>query len=123
MFHVPEHARVTSGPLASIPAYGNNGFFVIRFGAFELRCQVSDGGGWEHVSVTKARPGHQAKKAPNWDDMVLAKGLFWDDEDTVIQLHPPKRDYVNHHPACLHLWRPIGVEIPLPDPIFVGPRP
>lgn len=36
------------------------------------------------------------------------------------QYHPPKSAYVNNHPNCLHLWRPIGIEMPRPPSIMVG---
>ena len=39
----------------------------------------------------------------------LGKALFWDEDDCVIQYHPPRSEYVNNHQNCLHLWRPIGV--------------
>jgi hypothetical protein len=32
----------------------------------------------------------------------------------VIQYHPAKGEYVNRHETTLHLWRPIGKEIPPP---------
>ncbi len=69
---------------------------------------------WEHVSVScKKRP-------PNWKEMCFVKALFWDDEDTVMQLHPPKSQWINNHPYCLHLWRPLKETIPLPPQITVG---
>jgi hypothetical protein len=63
---------------------------------------------WEHVSVSLEN------RTPNWKEMCFVKEMFWDDEDTVIQFHPPKSRYVNTHPYCLHLWRPIKETIPLP---------
>jgi len=59
-------------------------------------------------------------RCPTWEEMCLVKDLFWDDTDCVIQYHPSRSDYVNNHPYCLHLWRPIGIELPRPDSIFVG---
>lgn len=114
-FHVPETARVTTGQLASNPSDGNNGAFVV--GKFFVI--ASDGGGWEHVSVTIPH----FSRCPSWGEMCQVKGIFWDEEDAVMQLHPPKSDYRNHHPYCLHLWRPYCAKIPLPPPDFVGPRP
>jgi hypothetical protein len=71
---------------------------------------------WEHVSVsTKTR-------CPTWKEMSWVKDLFFDDEEIVIQYHPRKADYVNVHPFCLHLWRPITATIPTPPPLAVGPR-
>lgn len=95
------------------------------FGAFALRRKgirlfaIASSGTeevpWEHVSVSTT------VRCPTWEEMVWIKGLFFDDEETVVQYHPPKSQYVNHHPYCLHLWRPHGVELPLPPMIAVGP--
>ena len=52
--------------------------------------------------------------------MCFIKGLFWDEEDVVIQYHPAKSEYVNRHEKCLHLWRPVGVEMPTPQKELVG---
>jgi len=46
--------------------------------------------------------------------------LFWHDEECVMQLHPPKTSYVNNHPFCLHLWRPLVDKIPMPPSILIG---
>lgn len=69
---------------------------------------------WEHVSVSCR------KRTPNWKEMCFVKELFWDEEDTVMQLHPPKSQWINNHPFCLHLWRPMQESIPLPPQITVG---
>lgn len=118
MFHVPEEHRLTDGPMRSSPVDGNNGVFIVpyRSGVYKvnLGCIASDGAGWEHVSVS--RPD---KKIPDWHIMCFIKDLFWDGEDAVMQLHPPKSRYVNNHPGVLHLWRPMGVEIPQPPIIMV----
>jgi hypothetical protein len=66
--------------------------------------------GWEHVSVSVAEGG----RCPTWEEMCFIKDLFWDDTDCVMQLHPPKSDYVNTHHYVLHLWRPIFQPIPRP---------
>ena len=46
--------------------------------------------------------------------------MFWDEEDCVVQYHPPKSDYVNIHKNCLHLWRPTDGELPRPPKIMIG---
>jgi len=69
---------------------------------------------WEHVSVSLA------SRYPTWDEMCKVKDLFWEPEDCVIQLHPPRSQWINNHPYCLHLWRPLEFEIQLPPPITVG---
>lgn len=70
--------------------------------------------GWEHVSVSTRR------RCPNWIEMSFVKDLFWDDEECVVEFHPPKSDYVNNHAYVLHLWRSNRVEFPRPPSILVG---
>lgn len=81
-----------------------------------VRIISSAGDGWEHVSVSLEN------RAPSWAEMCWVKDLFWSPDECVIQYHPPEADYVNHHPYCLHLWKPIGVELPRPPTDFVGPK-
>ena len=71
---------------------------------------------WEHVSVSLRN------RCPNWEEMCYIKSLFWDDEETVMQLHPPKSKWINNHPYCLHLWKPTKEAIPLPPDIAVGDK-
>jgi len=106
-----EKSRIRQGKYAS--ATGD------RFGAFQLlglRIMASSGDPqvpWEHVSVSRQ------DRAPTWAEMDRVKRLFWDDSETVMQLHVPRNSHVNLHPHCLHLWRPIDTEIPLPPIIAV----
>ena len=89
-----------------------------------LRLLVSDGEGWaeegfagvpfEHVSVSLE------DRCPTWEEMCWVKSLFWEPEEVVIQYHPPESEYVNRHQFCLHLWRPVGVEVPRPPRVAVG---
>ena len=63
---------------------------------------------WEHVSVS------YADRIPCWETMCQIKDLFWSPEDCVVQYHPPHSEYVNCHPNVLHLWRPLGADLPRP---------
>ena len=54
------------------------------------------------------------------DDMCKIKDAFWNDDEAVIQIHPPKADYVNNMPNCLHLWRCTYKDMVLPPSILVG---
>ena len=70
-----------------------------------------DEGGWEHVSVA---PG-QRRITPSWEEMCLIKDIFFYDEECAVQYHPPKSQYVNVVPNCLHLWRLAnGGEVAMP---------
>jgi len=53
--------------------------------------------------------------------MCFVKNLFWEEEETVIQFHPAKSLYVNHHPFCLHLWKPEEAVIQTPPRYLIGP--
>jgi hypothetical protein len=121
MFHVPENSRITSGRMGSTSASGNNGCFHLpspkKHGRW-LMIIASDGMGWEHVSVHISE-GTQTR-TPTWDEMCIVKDLFWDAEDVVLQYHPKKSEYINNHPHTLHLWRPVGAEVPTPPSILVG---
>lgn len=61
-------------------------------------------------------------RCPTWSEMCRVKAAFWDDDDVVVQYHPARSDYVNVHPYCLHLWRPVGIQMPQPDSLMVGPK-
>lgn len=71
---------------------------------------------WEHLSVSTP------VKTPTWEQMCKMKEIFWRDDEVCMELHPKKEDYVNNHSYCLHIWKPIGIEIPTPPSILVGIR-
>ena len=115
-FKVPNEHRVRTGPLSSTNEIGNNGAFEIKKGNLIFNAIASDGGGWEHVSVTI----RNAQRTPTWNEMCWIKELFWGDDDTVVQFHPAKSEYVNRHQYCLHLWRPRRIDLPKPETWMVG---
>lgn len=123
MFKVPEEKRVKEGKMGTTEKDGNNGVFHIHFGPMAFAyCIASDGGyednEWEHVSVTVHNRGKIVM--PTWEQMCKIKDMFWGEDDTVVQYHPAKKDYVNRHPKCLHLWKPVGKEFLKPPKEFVG---
>ena len=59
-------------------------------------------------------------RCPTWGEMCQVKELFWRDDETVVQFHPAKSEYVNDHSYCLHLWKQTGVDFVLPPSILVG---
>jgi hypothetical protein len=90
-------------------------YYGIKFAA-SLVC--SWGAGWEHVSISPIRRSY----TPSWDDMCRLKDVFFKDDEAVIQIHPPKAEYVNNMPNCLHLWRCTYKDMVLPPSILVGIR-
>ena len=114
-FNVPEKFRVKTGRLASNEQFGNNGAFSITLKRKQQAFVIaSDQMGWEHVSVSRD------DRCLTWDEMCQVKSMFWGDDESVMQIHPPKSEYINNHQFCLHLWRPVNQEIPMPPSIMVG---
>lgn len=113
--------RVTSGQVASDHGSGPCGAFRIpmnMIGPVILNVVASDGRDWsecgfpqpvwEHVSVSLR------VRCPTWEEMDFVKRLFWRDNETVMQLHVPRSQHLNYHETCLHLWKPVGIDILLP---------
>lgn len=112
-FHVPEKFRVTFVDAPKGDAH--NGYFSCELkGGQQVFVIASNGLGWEHVSVSRK------DRTPTWDEMCQVKALFWDDEDCVVQFHPPKSQHINNHSRCLHLWSVIYSVMPMPPSCMVG---
>lgn len=103
--------RVRTGPYASTDDEGLAGSFAV--GSLHIMSSGPLDDEWEHVSVSRD------DRCPTWDEMSRVKRWFWDDEEAVMQLHPPLSSHVNQHPFCLHLWRPKKAAIPLPPTYMV----
>jgi hypothetical protein len=117
-----EEGRVRRGRYATTSRDGLMGAFKVRGPCGADLVILSSGpdakmtiGNWEHVSVSLAH------RTPNWTEMSWIKDLFWDDDEAVLQFHPPKREYVNLHPYCLHLWRPLDGDVRVPPSSLMGP--
>src|SRR5262245_51606666 len=91
----------------------DGGSFVLKHNGIEFLIVASWGMGWEHVSVSTE------DRTPTWEEMCWVKDLFWDEEECVVQYHPPRSKHVNIHPYCLHLWRPLRSILPVPRVIMV----
>lgn len=86
----------------------------IQFGHKKAVVIWSFGGGWEHVSISFKY------RCPTWEEMCQVKDMFFREDECVVQYHPAKSEYVNRHPYCLHLWRPLIKDMPTPPTQFVG---
>lgn len=118
--------RVREGQMASDDSYGIVGCFQIPFpNGLTIFDVISTNGKcmkpeWEHVSVKAHDKGSKVWRCPKWNEMCFIKDLFWEKNESVIQFHPEESEYVNNHPAVLHLWRPVEFEITLPPRLFVA---
>ena len=108
--------------MATDESYGTNGAFLVplNHGTIIAVCIAAIGEGFEHVSVSLGNKKGGINRCPTWNEMCEIKDLFWDEDDCVMQLHPPQEDWISNHDYCLHLWRPIGQEIPRPHHSLVG---
>ena len=95
---------------------GIKGFICID--RIDMSFVASWGGGWDHVSVAPLKK----KIVPSWEMMCKVKDIFFKPDEAVIQIHPPKDEYVNNIPNCLHLWRANDKEMILPPSFMVGLR-
>ena len=89
------------------------GSFVLDHGERRLRVMISggvygDGRRWLHLSVS------HRERVPDWDELKAVKSEFMGDRAHAVQVFPPKDQWVNDHPYCLHLWHCLDGE-PLPD--------
>jgi len=103
-----EKLRLRQGPFASDESFGMNGVFTIPYASSMLSVIISDGMGWDHVSVSLRN------RCPNWKEMHFVKNIFFEKEETVVQFHPKESAYINVCENCLHLWRRHGHEYELP---------
>lgn len=99
--------------------HGNSGCgcFKVFVGGKSFFVVASDGGGWDHVSVSPCNK--KRATCPTWEEMCAIKDMFFEPEECVVEYHPAKSEYVNNYPYCLHLWRPQRAEMPTPPLIFV----
>ena len=93
------------------------GVFEIPLNSEETALVIADNGfcspDWEHVSVSTHT------RCLTWEEMCKIKDLFFNEDETVIQIHPAKKNYVNIHEFCLHLWKSKKDSIPLPPAYLV----
>lgn len=95
----------------------HNGVFKVFVGGRSFMVIASNGGGWDHVSVTPCNT--KRKTCPTWEEMCHIKDMFFEPDEWAVEYHPAKEDYVNNHALCLHLWRPTSADLVTPPKAFV----
>lgn len=115
----PELDRRRDRSAETVAYYGSvgdhaNGVFRFVHKGHRLMVLASTGDGWEHVSASFAN------RCPTWEEMCWVKQRFFYDHEVVMQLHVPAAENVSWHDYTLHLWKPIGQDIPRPPSILVG---
>ena len=94
----------------SVSSDGGCGYLLVNGNNISKAAFVvwSYGMGWDHVSVSFAN------RTPTWEEMCIAKDVFFKPDECCVQYHPAEKDYVNIHDHCLHIWRPHKIIIPTP---------
>ena len=92
---------------------GGMGWIYLPISKRPLAVIFSNGGGWNHVSVS------HRNKTPSWEEMCMVKDIFFHKDEVAIQYHPKEEDYINNHPYTLHIWQPQNETIPTPPKEFV----
>lgn len=112
-------SKIREYPLSAIER-GHMGFrAMFKINGFTHIIVVSWGMNWDHASVSLPT----LERCPTWEEMCSIKSIVWSDEETVVQYHPAKKDYVNFHPFVLHLFKPQGrIVLPKPPSIMIGPK-
>jgi len=114
-----ESMRQVHPILGESPVGEMYGFFARPLNSLEEMRIISSGHAeWEHVSVSIA--SQSGGRTPWWEEMAYVKGLFWGDDETVLQFHPKRSEYVDVHPHCLHLWKRAGTDHILPPRILLA---
>jgi hypothetical protein len=112
--HQLDHFRIVPNGLnPAIPSMAGDstcGVFVFRSDTTGewLRVIAVSGMGWDHVSVSLEH------RTPTWAEMEQVKRLFFNPDESCMQLHVPVAEHIDCHPYCLHIWRPLGRDIPRP---------
>jgi hypothetical protein len=107
-----DHPSYVIAPRGSI-----EGSFFIKYKNKTLAVISGRGDGWDHVSVSLRH------RIPTWSEMSFVKDIFFEPNELVIQIHPPKAVYINECKRALHLWRPWGIEIELPPRWMLTDKP
>jgi hypothetical protein len=94
----------------------HGGCFCVPREGIELKVIASDGGGWDHISISLE------DRCPTWDEMECVRKHFALPHEVWLQFGLPPKDHINCHPYCLHWFRPQYREVKLPPPQFVGPQ-
>ena len=79
-----------------------------------LAVVASSAEGWDHVSVSTPL------RCPNWAEMEQIKRLFFKEDEVAMQLHVKPDNHISVHNFCLHIWRPIYAQIPMPPSWMVA---
>jgi hypothetical protein len=113
-----EKGRITHGDYATERG-ARYGAFVLRHpSGVYLRVIAASGEGWEQMNLPLPAWEHvsvsTANRPPTWEELCWVADLFFNPDEWLVQYRPGQADYVNEHPHTLHLWKPVGIDLPRP---------
>lgn len=68
------------------------------------KAYMKDGSVWIHVSVSRRN------RNPSWEEIMKVKNEFIGEDKEAYQVLSAKKDHVNLHPFCFHLWSRVDGE-------------
>jgi len=74
--------------IAGVDGDGGCGCFKVYVNGRSFFIVASDGGGWDHISVSPCNRKRQG--CPTWEEMCAIKDMFFEPEERVVQYHPPQ---------------------------------
>lgn len=81
----------------NVKDYPNNS--IKRYQMGECIVLVSKDHGKLHLSIS------HPDRLPNYEEIKFARYHYLPDSVYMAQIFPPKAEFVNLHPNCLHLWQ------------------
>lgn len=111
-----ERFRIQKGPFATEPEADSGTLLLPTQWGTTLECHYDRGLGaaWERVAVL-CRKKKGDIRTPTWEEMQLAKEVFWQPKESVVQLHVPDYAKLHLNPHVLWLWRAKGQYMPRPS--------
>ena len=88
-------------PLASMLAKGSSAWRKKNIRVLWSPEEKHPDGMWQHLSIS-----HNARY-PHWDEILDVRYSFFSEYADVVQLLPPKSEFINLHENCFHLWSPL----------------
>lgn len=114
MINIPSHWKKEPDFIFP-PGSGNRAAWVyahriaVGFNVMISKSEMDDGSWWLHISVSKPN------RLPTWDEMKKVKDEFLGEDTEAFHIIPKKKDFVNVHRFCLHMWSPLGTQTRLPN--------
>ncbi len=98
MKNPPSHWREVKSPFPDMGRYWMHA--LVKITVMRSRSTMENGDVYTHISM--ARPD----RLPTWEELSKVKDEFLGEDVAGYHVVPAKKDYVNIHSFCLHIWAP-----------------